>query len=115
ETRNMEAFLQLLAEKKVNVDRLITHRFPVERAQSAYELITAKSREPFLGVVIQYSGTYDGSPTLELVPQTAVVAPSSEASVDGLAVGLLGAGVFATGTLLPSLKAAANTALVGVC
>ena len=32
ETRNMEAFLQFLAEKKVDVNSLITHRFPVERA-----------------------------------------------------------------------------------
>ena len=43
---------------------LITHRFPIERAQSAYDLITGKSREPFLGVVIQYSGIGDESRTL---------------------------------------------------
>ena len=56
ETRNMEAFVQFLAEKKVDVGALITHRFSIERAQSAYDLITGKSREPFLGVVIQYAG-----------------------------------------------------------
>ncbi len=49
ETRNMEAFVQFLAEKKINVGALITHRFPIEHAQSAYDLITGKTREPFLG------------------------------------------------------------------
>ena len=114
ETRNMEAFLQLLAEKKVNVAPLITHRFPVERVQSAYELITGKSGKPFLGVVIQYSGTCDESRTLELVDEPAT-GPSSHVSADDISVGLLGAGVFATGTLLPALKAARDTKLVGVC
>jgi len=115
ETRNMEAFLQFLAEKKVNVGPLITHRFPIERAQSAYELITGKSREPFLGVVIQYSEKCDESPTLELVPSPFVGAPSSQPAVSGISVGLLGAGVFATGILVPALKTSASTTLGGVC
>src|SRR5258706_8682258 len=54
ETRNMEAFLQLLADGKVNVGALITHRFPIDQAQSAYDLITGKSQQSFLGVLITY-------------------------------------------------------------
>src|SRR5205814_2221099 len=54
ENRNLEAFLHLLAEGKLSVGPLITHRFPIDRAQSAYELITGRSSQPFLGVVIQY-------------------------------------------------------------
>ena len=113
ETRNMEAFVQLLAEKKVNVGALITHRFPIERARGAYELITGRSREEFLGVVIQYSGAGDESRSLALVPQatTPVQAPPAT----GVSVGLLGAGVFAAGTLVPALKASPDTTLVAVC
>src|SRR5271155_1373975 len=74
ETRNMEAFLQFLAEEKVDVGALITHRFPIERAQSAYDLITGKMREPFLGVVIQYFGTGEDSRTLAVVPERAAAA-----------------------------------------
>ena len=114
ETRNMEAFLQFLAEKKVNVGPLITHRFPIERAPSAYELIAGKTGKPFLGVVIQYSGTGGESRTLELVPERAAI-PLSEVSANGITVGLLGAGVFANGTLLPALIAAGDAKLVGVC
>ncbi len=113
ETRNMEAFLHLLAERKVNVARLITHRFPIERAPGAYELITGKSGKPFLGVVIQYSGPCDDSRTLELLPPPTVV-PPAEASVN-ISVGLLGAGVFACGTLVPALRAAGDATLAGVC
>jgi predicted dehydrogenase/threonine dehydrogenase-like Zn-dependent dehydrogenase len=115
ETRNMEAFLQFLAEKKVNVGPLITHRFPVERVQSAYELITGKSGNPFLGVVIQYSGSGDQSQTLELVPEPGAALGSPQVAVDEVSVGLLGAGVFASGTLLPALAGKDNTRLAGVC
>jgi predicted dehydrogenase/threonine dehydrogenase-like Zn-dependent dehydrogenase len=115
ETRNLEAFLQFLAEKKANVAPLITHRFPIERAPGAYELITGKSGKPFLGVVIEYSGTADESRTLELLQSAAAVAPLSEVSTNEISVGLLGAGVFATGTLVPALKTVGDAALVGVC
>ncbi len=30
ETRNMEAFVQFLAEKEIDVGALITHRFPID-------------------------------------------------------------------------------------
>src|SRR5581483_7442375 len=66
ETRNMEAFVQMLGEGKVNVAPLITHRFSIARAQRAYELITGKLHEPFLGVVLQYGEDGSASPTLRL-------------------------------------------------
>lgn len=115
ETRNMEAFVQFLAEKKVDVGALITHRFSIERAQSAYDLIIGNSREPFLGVVIQYSQTADEC-ALAFSPERATEASHSpSASPSGASVGLLGAGVFAAGTLIPAMKASANTTLVAVC
>ncbi len=115
ETRNMEAFLQLLAEKKINLGPLITHRFPIENAERAYGLITGGSRESFLGVVIQYTGACNDSRTLTLVRETAASVGSSPSPVAKLAVGLLGAGSFASSTLIPALKAASNTSLVMVC
>src|SRR5271167_1649666 len=54
ETRNMEAFLKLLADRKIVLHPLVTHRFPVAGAHSAYDLITGKTQEPFLGVLITY-------------------------------------------------------------
>jgi predicted dehydrogenase/threonine dehydrogenase-like Zn-dependent dehydrogenase len=114
ETRNMEAFVQLLSDKKLDISGLITHRFPIERAQSAYDLISGRSREPFLGVVIQYAGNAEATHELAVVPKLAAV-PQRHVSNNGASVGLLGAGVFATGTLLPALKASSKTTLVSVC
>ncbi|MGA9977372.1 MAG: bi-domain-containing oxidoreductase [Candidatus Sulfotelmatobacter sp.] len=116
ETRNMQAFLQLLAEKKIRIAPLITHRFPIENAQSAYALITGKSGDPFLGVVIQYSGTGDESPTLQLVAAPATATPPTTAPrINEISVGLLGAGVFAAGTLIPAIKSSGHATLSGVC
>jgi predicted dehydrogenase/NADPH:quinone reductase-like Zn-dependent oxidoreductase len=114
ETRNMEAFVQFLAEKKVDIGALITHRFSIERAQSAYDLITGKSREPFLGVVIQYSETGDVSQAIASAPDSTSGAARATLP-SGASVGLLGAGIFATGTLLPAMKAAGDTTLITVC
>jgi predicted dehydrogenase/threonine dehydrogenase-like Zn-dependent dehydrogenase len=116
ETRNMEAFVQLLAGKKVDVGALITHHFSIDRAQSAYALITGKSREPFLCVVIQYAATRNDSPALAVAPGRADATPRSQpTSSTGVSVGLLGAGVFAAGTLVPAMKASRDTTLVSVC
>src|SRR4030042_7129401 len=55
ENRNMKAFVQLLAEGKINVKPLITHRFPIDEAIKAYDLITGKTKEPYLGILLTYS------------------------------------------------------------
>jgi predicted dehydrogenase/threonine dehydrogenase-like Zn-dependent dehydrogenase len=119
ETRNMEAFVQFLAEKKIDIGALITHRFSIGRAQSAYDLITGKSRDAFLGVVIQYAESGDLARTLAVVSQRKADLPRpprpQEASAHGISVGLLGAGVFAASTLVPAIKASTDTALIAVC
>lgn len=114
ETRNMEAFLQFLAEKKVDVNSLITHRFPVERAQSAYDLITGRMHESFLGVVIQYPESSEVIHTLTLIQGNESKQKLSFAA-SSVKVGLLGAGGFACSTLIPAMKASPDTSLVSVC
>jgi predicted dehydrogenase/NADPH:quinone reductase-like Zn-dependent oxidoreductase len=99
ETRNMEAFLKLLADRRLNLHALVTHRFSIARAHAAYDLITGKIREPFLGVLITYPESADDARNISL--------PTSHRPVTGqqaVRVGVLGAGVFATSTLLPAIK-----------
>jgi predicted dehydrogenase/threonine dehydrogenase-like Zn-dependent dehydrogenase len=118
ETRNMEAFLQLLSEGKLDVQALITHRFPIGTVRSAYELIGGGSEESSLGVLITYpeeSLEQKADPQhnrrLELV-KSAAIAAQGEKSV---AIGLLGAGDFAMSTLVPAMKQIGGARLVGVC
>lgn len=99
EQRNMEAFVQLLAEDKLDVERLITHRFPIDQAPQAYDLITGKASEPFLGVVLTYPGEPDTSQRIEIRPELPL-----PQSVDRVRLGVIGAGNFANATLLPALR-----------
>ncbi len=112
ETRNMEAFLQLLADAKVDVGALITHRFPIDQAQSAYDLITGKSQQDFLGVLITYPEFAEETRRVTVAWNGRANAVAAAKSV---AIGLLGAGNFATSTLLPAIKRVAGVTLVGVC
>ncbi len=50
--RNMEAVLDLMAAGQLPVERLTTHRFPIDTAAEAYDLITQE--QPVLGVVLEY-------------------------------------------------------------
>ncbi len=42
EGRNLQAFIDLLASARLDVRPLVTHRFPIEQAPQAYDLITGK-------------------------------------------------------------------------
>jgi len=99
ETRNMEAFLKLIANRKLDLHSLVTHRFPIAEAHSAYDLITGKTHEPFLGMLIVYSDLADDTPQVNIA-----VSARPIASDKSVCIGLLGAGSFATSTLLPAMK-----------
>ena len=109
ETRNMEAFLKLLEDRKLDLRPLITHRFPIARAHSAYDLIAGKTQEPFLGVLIEYPESADDSQVVSLSKLEPV------ANHYPIQIGLLGAGNFATGTLLPAIKRVGGARLVMAC
>ncbi|PYX30109.1 MAG: hypothetical protein DMG80_13065 [Acidobacteria bacterium] len=111
ETRNMEAFVQLLADRKIDVEALITHRFPIEQAHLAYQLISEKSDQPFLGVLITYPEFAEETRRVTFGDVDRPVA----AGTKSIAIGLLGAGSFATSTLLPVIKRVGEVTLVGVC
>jgi predicted dehydrogenase/threonine dehydrogenase-like Zn-dependent dehydrogenase len=103
ETRNMEAFLRLLTDGKLNLDPLITHRFPIAAAHSAYELINGKSSETFLGVLIAYPQNLQDD--AHAARQVEIAIPLRQLRPEkSVNLGLIGAGSFAMATLLPVLK-----------
>ena len=113
ETRNMEGFLQFLADGKLDVKSLVTHRFPVDKASAAYDLIAGGTHERSLAVLFTYPEASAVSQRLEVAAgPTSQSAPSSEKSV---ALGLIGAGSFAIRTLLPAIYQVNGIDLIGAC
>lgn len=112
ETRNMEAFLELLADGAIDVRPLITHSFSIEDSNAAYDLVTGKAEERHLGILIRYSPKEVNTPRrLELIQHV----PQKSSVASGLSIGLVGAGNFATGTLIPAIKRLPQVRLAGVC
>lgn len=108
EGRNLEAFVELLAEGRVQVRPLITHRFPIERAPEAYALLQAGGAERPLGVVLTYPAEAPpASPAVRLSARP--VAASAP-----LRLGALGAGNFARNVLFPVLRRLPGVELVGL-
>ncbi len=54
EGRNFEAVVDLMASGKLKIAPMISHRFPIEKAAEAYEVITGKTKQTFLGVLLTY-------------------------------------------------------------
>jgi polar amino acid transport system substrate-binding protein len=99
EGRNLEAFLDLVADGRVKVAPLISHRFPVEDAERAYQLVTGEVKQPYLGILIRYDPEREIEKRIRL--SHAQATPESSVSI-----GLLGAGSYAKRYLLPNFKAA---------
>ncbi len=98
EKRNMEAFQQLLMDRKLDMKGLTTHRFPFSDAARAYDLIVKKS-EPFTGIVLEYD--FEKEIRGGLIP---VAPPVSRPVAEGkVGIAFVGAGSYAQGNLLPNL------------
>ncbi|HOE69510.1 MAG TPA: bi-domain-containing oxidoreductase [Brevefilum sp.] len=109
ETRNIAAFLTLLAEDKLDVSPLISHRVAIEEGARAYAIITGD--QPYLGVLLTYEE--QNLPDERRILNTA--APSVRVRPDEiLALGVLGAGNYALSTFLPVVKRIGGIAPVGI-
>jgi predicted dehydrogenase/threonine dehydrogenase-like Zn-dependent dehydrogenase len=109
EGRNFEAVVDLLSSGKLQVQPLITHRFPIEQATEAYDVITGKKAEPFLGVLLTYESAESDVRNARVEFRTLTANRTSQ-----VALGVLGAGLFANATLLPAIKKNRQIKLVGI-
>lgn len=100
--RNMEAVLDLIASGALDLEPLVTHRFAFDDASAAYT--TLVEDRSALGIVLEYDGVADGETVGALrpveLPQLAGTTTRS-----GPGIGLIGAGNFATRTLIPAIEA----------
>lgn len=95
ENRNMQSFVELLGEEKVNVNVLTSHVFDFAKAPDAYQMILDR-REPFTGILLKYDLTKELKKRVQ-VTDSAVAASNTN-------IGLIGAGSFGQNFLIPALK-----------
>lgn len=107
ERRNMEAVLDLIAQKRLDLRSLTTHRFPFGEALAAYELIQ-KNHEPYIGIILEYN--------LDKPQEKVVHVRRSSAHRDKnvLGIGCLGAGNYAALHIIPHLKKQRDAQLLGL-
>lgn len=103
EQRNMQAVLDLMSQGKLDVKPLITHRFDIDQADTAYDMIKTGS-QPYLGILLKH-GCAGDQPVRRIELKTT---PSADGD---LVVGCIGAGGFARGVLLPALRKLNHTRL----
>jgi predicted dehydrogenase len=108
EGRNFQSVVDLMESGKLKVQPLISHRFPIDDAATAYEVITGKKKEPFLGVLLTYSEKEEVKSRKIEFPSI-VRRPSSTVKL-----GVLGAGLYANATLLPVIKNNKDFELIGI-
>ena len=104
EQRNFEAVLDMMAAGRLDMGRLVSHRFPIVEAENAYALLGGG--EPSLGILLTYPAVSE-QPDAELRRSTVQVSARAGRLLPGVpALGLIGAGNYASAVLIPAFKAA---------
>lgn len=101
EKRNMEEFVRLVGLRRIELQPLITHRFPLDEAATAYQTIMNPASNS-LAVLLQYPVTPEQETVFEPQRKVAVVGAPERAAELGVA--LVGAGNLARWVHLPNLK-----------
>jgi len=97
ENRNMQAVLQLIERGKLDVKSLTTQKFDISEGAEAYSLVSGKTQEFYLGIVLNY-------PEREKATARTVQLNTKYKKTEKVSVGFLGAGTFAQNYLLAPLK-----------
>ncbi|MEM7082639.1 MAG: bi-domain-containing oxidoreductase [Pseudomonadota bacterium] len=109
EQRNMESILGLLDQGGLNLDQLITHRFDVDEAAKAYQLIQGEKTEPYIGIVLRY-----GEPQNDAVEDARIPVSTQPLDKADIGISFFGAGNYATASLLPPLQQMSGVAFNGL-
>jgi predicted dehydrogenase len=95
ENRNMDAYLELVADGRIRLEKLIAPPFSIDEAASAYASFDTPTRP--LIALLHY-------PAVDGEPARRVRNPSAKVTSDRIKVALAGASSFAQGMHLPNLR-----------
>jgi predicted dehydrogenase/threonine dehydrogenase-like Zn-dependent dehydrogenase len=109
EQRNFEAVLDMMADGRLDVSRLVSDRVRFDDAQHAYQLL--RNDQAPLGILLEYSSLADQTDA-SLRRRSVALSASPQAPIEqaGAArravVAFIGAGNYSTAVLIPAFKAA---------
>ena len=101
EKRNFEAILEMISDKRLEIEPLISHRFGLTEAVKAYEQVGSNGASS-MGIVLEYPE----APSPEQLRDQTVSLLASETSsskAESVVLGVVGAGSFASTVLLPAV------------
>ncbi len=106
ENRNMELFLKLISEKRINVLPLISKIIPVDQANIAYDYL---EKDPINNIAILLKFIKENE---EFKPKQKLVIIDKKKKIK---IGLIGCGTFAQNTHLPILISNPDIKIRGIC
>jgi len=106
EQRNFEAVLDMLASGRLRTDALVSHRFTLDRANAAYDVVGGS--EPSLGIVLEYPSPSAASEQT-LRQRTVPLARPATTIKGSPQVAFIGSGNYASAVLIPAFKDAGAT------
>jgi predicted dehydrogenase/threonine dehydrogenase-like Zn-dependent dehydrogenase len=109
EGRNMQAFVELVGRGDVALEPLVTHHFAIENANAAYEIVTGERAERAVAILLDYPD--DGAPKARV----SLASTAARRVPETMRVGVIGAGQFARGVLLPALSRQKGVHIHSVC
>jgi predicted dehydrogenase len=100
--RNFDAVLDLMAAGGIVVDKLVSHRFPIEAVEDAYSALGSEAAA--LGILLEYASAPVARAATRIERR-----PARQGGPGRAVIGCIGAGNFASRVLIPALKEAGGT------
>ena len=103
EQRNFEAVLDMLAEGRLDVRALVSHRFTIDQAPAAYAVVGGSERS--LGILLQYPEPTPVDLATRRTHTIALPASTAPGQADAPRLSVIGAGNYAGAVLIPAFRA----------
>ncbi len=109
EQRNFEAVLDMMADGRLDLQPLISHRFTLDQTEAAYTVVGGS--EPSMGILLEYPSREEKPDVVvreSMVRVALLPRPLSQGERGGKvpAVAFVGSGNYATSVLIPAFKEA---------